>query len=434
MNETAWARPRVRTLVWFACALVAGAVAGCSSDDGGAAPGGGSAGGGAAGGDAGADVTSDAADESTADAASEPDAAEAGAKSWALFVGSDFSTTAELAVVDLAAGAVAGRLTSTDQDTLPYASGGRGFALHRTAGTVDLLDAAEPWKVAHTVSVNDGDASSNPYAAVVAAGAKGYVVRFAANSLDVIDTGAGTVTGQVDLSSALDANDPDGLVDVLDGAYDAASGRAYFLLSRIDQFDFSGPGPDYVPRCLPVHAMIVAVDAQTDALVDLNGAAAGEGLELLGENPSALATDLAAHRLVVMQAGCYEPDDGGADAGVLRAMRGIEAVDLATGTSSWLYTTTDVDRLSYLLWIGPTQAYVGKGYPTAWYAWDPTSASLGAAEPSIPSMPVWDGTRIVGLASGDAVAFDPTTKAVTTLASGVFATPGVGDYGSAIVR
>lgn len=416
-----------RALAWTSClAMLAATSAACGSED----PDGNDPLPGAGG--------SDDAGGSDPDGAGGAGGEDAETRRYALFVGSDFSTKAELAVIDLDADSVAGNLVFEDQDTMPYASGARGFALHRTDSSLDLLDEKAPWEVVHSIEMKEEGLATNPYAAVVAAGDTAYVVRYAHNTIRVVDLATGKSTGKVDLSGLLHPDDPDGFVDAMDGVYDAVSKRAYFLMGRIDQSDFSGPGPDYVSRCLSFGAAIVGVDTATNEIIDLNGDAPGEVIELSGQNPSALAADFASNRLIVVQAGCHLPAENEGDE-ALRDKRGIEAVSLDTGDSTWLYETTELDRLSYLLWLGPDKAYVGKGFPTQWHAWKPSEAKLGDLETSMPEHPLWDGKRIVGLSSSeddraDVVAFDPETREISPIASGIFTSSGLYPYGSAIIR
>jgi hypothetical protein len=382
--------------------------------------------------DSGADASTSDASDGSLDAPS--DASDAGT-AYALFVGTDF-TSAELSVVGLRPDSVAGRLAISDQDSVPYASGGLGFVLEHTLGQTIVLDRTQPWMTTTTIDINDspdaGSYASNPRTVLVTTGAKAYVARYASNLVKIVDVAAGTVTGSVDLSSFVAPDDPDGLVDVQDGAYDPSTQRAYFLLQRINQFDFSGSAPDYVSACLTSHAEIVAVDATTDAIVDLNGSAAGQAIDLLGDNPAQIVPELATGALVIADSGCYGVVDGGADGGqVPREGRGVESVALATGTPTWLYQTTDVDRLSGVVWVDATHAFVNQG--SDWFSWNPTQTTLGASVADFPQAPLYDGTsRILGLSAAEpdagsdggvtwsVVAMDVTSLQVTQIAQSPF--------------
>jgi hypothetical protein len=280
--------------------------------------------------------------------------------------------------------------------------------------------------------------------AVVDTGTKAYVALYGANRLAIIDPAAGTITGQVDLSAFTDSSDPDGLVDVFDGVYDAPSHRAYFLLQRTDQNEW-GIAPDFVNTCLPVAPLVIGIDTANDAIVDLNGAAAGSGIALLGKNPGALAPNLAGGKLMVVEAGCHDAAEAGApaDAGasLTRRGRGIEAVDLAAGTSAWIYEHAQPGRLDNLVWIDGAHAFVSvadASFKPHWYAWDPATTALGAEDQAFPRF--WPrhvgGGKVVGTVETDEVggklrslvAFDIDTKQATALAADLYQSLGVSEF------
>jgi hypothetical protein len=373
---------------------------------------------------------------------------DASTQNYALFVGTDF-VNSELAVVALHPDAVGGQLPLADQDSIPSASSGTGFVLERGLGQVIVLDQAHPWMAAKTIDINDsadaGTYASDPYAIVLTTGTKAYVARYASNVMKIVDVGSGTVTGSVDLSAFVAPDDPDGLVDVTDAAFDPATGHAYFLLQRINQGDF-GLDPDHVGVCLASHGEIVGIDVANDSILDLNGAATGSAIVLLGDDPASLTPDFANGRIIVPDTGCYEPTDAG-DAGAFpRLGRGIESVALGTGTPTWLYQTSVVDRLSGIVWIDGTQAFVNLG--SDWFAWNPTQTTLGNAVTNFPQAPFYDGTgRIVGLSPAttadggtawSVVALDVGTSQLSTIAGNPFRSvvPDPGGYGvtSALLR
>jgi hypothetical protein len=421
------------------------ALAACTSDD---TPGD------SMGGSGGADAAPD-------DTAALPDlqnesSVEAGPFKMGIFAGSIGASTVKLVAFDLASGHVAGSATvdATFADAAPQEGVGRAFVLLRSDSKVLVLDEARPWTVTKTVDVGGPDAAmgTNPHA-VVDTGAKAYVALYAKNALAVIDPAAGTVTGTIDLSQFADSSDPDGLVDVFDGRYDAATGRAYFLLQRTNQNEL-GASPDFVNTCLPATPLIVAIDAATDRVVDLNGALPGSGIELLGKNPGALVSELEGHKLFVVEAGCHDPAEAGApvdasaEASYARHGRGIEAVDLALGTSAWLYEHAQAGRMDNLVWIDAAHAYVSiadAGFTPHWFAWDPRQPTLGAEEPAFPRY--WPrhtgGGRVIGtIAKGtDAgavrslVSFDVGTKRSATIADDLYQSPGASEFCSwALVR
>lgn len=384
--------------------------------------------------DAGSDATtatgSDGGDGG--DAATVTDSGDAStAQSYVLFVGSTYPTS-ELSVVALNPPSIAGRLAFANFDNAPYASGGRGFVLQRDLGNVITLDATHPWTASKTIDIKEApdaaDGTANPHAVVVTTGSKAYVARYSSNSVKIVDTATGLATGTLDLLPYLTVGDPDGKVDVDDAVFDATAKRIYFLLQRFDQFEY-GPANDHVGKCSSALAAIVAFDTQTDLPVDLNGAATGVALELKGANPQSLTADFANHKLVVAATGCYDfvNEDAGVDAGATahvgpRERRGVEAIDLAAGTTSWLYTSADTTRLDKLIWVDATHAFVT--LDDTWYSWNPTQTTLGAAAPGFPAAPSYDGAgRVVGLASTttdagvawSVVAYSVATGNVSTL-------------------
>lgn len=395
--------------------------------------------------DAGADASSDAAQKGDAAEASTPDAApndagaDAGAARYGLFLGSNLADKAELAVYDLRTQAFAGRVTVTTaaqaSDSVVTASGDRGFVLFRKTGQLQALQQGRPWIADKLLDVNDtaeaGDYGTNPQAIVVGVGTKAYVARLGLNTVKVVDVGTGRATGTIDFAQFLASGDPDGRVDIADAVYDASKKRVYFLLQRVDQYEYGSVPPDYIGVCKPFHGMVVGIDANTDALVDMNGAGAGLGAELLGANPQHFYLD--GDRLLVVDVGCIVPSDGGSDAGVVvRDQRGVEQVNVATGAASWLLSSTAEARIDALLYLDGTHAYLHQG---DWFAWDPTNGALGPKK-ALPQSPVYDrvARRILGLqapaadagtADGGAgfalVSWDPATEKTSTVATSVFA-------------
>jgi hypothetical protein len=200
---------------------------------------------------------------------------------------------------------------------------------------------------------------------------------------------------------------------------------------------------DVVADWITAAPSIVAVDTTTDQVVDINGDAGGKSFSLIGRNPTAFVPDLANGRLLVVDAGCYEleggaiPDGGPAQATVPRIGRGIESLALASGTSSWLYTHNDSTRLSGLVLVDATHAYISADdafYTTHWYPWNPASgATHGAEATTLPQLsPHYvGGNLIVGFSPQyvdggtlDAlISFNVTSSAVTTLVPNLFGEP-----------
>ncbi len=372
-------------------------------------------------------------------AASEP-GEDAKAPVFALFVGSDYGTQAELAAVQLPATLV-GHHTSADQDTIVTASGRHAFLLQRTDGKAAVLSDTDPSVVSAELDFGllPDAGGANPYALVVAAGTKAYGMLYDRNAIPVFDLGTHAQTGSVDLSGYV--ADPDGFVDAFDGLFDPASGRVYIGLQRIDRNEFGTP-PDFAAPCLGAPALLVAIDSATDELVDLNGAADGAALELKTADPAALNWDDAHQRIIVLGVGCADP---ASEAGTGRIGRGVEAVDPATGTSSWLWQTEQLDRPASLIWVSDHEAYVGlddASFTRKWFSWDPQTATLQSELAGVPLLPVYDGDGgLIGLQMGqDAgegvqlVRLDLALRTSTVLLGSVFNAAGLNPYSSAILR
>jgi hypothetical protein len=331
--------------------------------------------------------------------AGDGDAATETARPYALFVGTDYQR-GEFAVFDMEREALEGRAAIDDGDPVAYASGGLGYVLARKSGRAMLLDRNDPTSVARTFDLNDApDAaswSSNPRAMLLGVGSKAYALRYGSNVIRVVDVASGEARGTIDLSRFVAPGDADGLVEVEAGVFDPATQRAYVLLQRIDVTDF-GPAPDYLGKCLATRALIVGIDATRDEVIDINGADEGDAIELEGANPGSLVADFEASRLLVSATGC-RVFEGGTLGG--RSRRGVEEVRLPSGETSWLYTpdVADTDRLSGVLFVDATRAFVRKG--GAWHAWNPAQTALGDAAPWLPAAAVVDRRgRIVAAVS-----------------------------------
>ncbi len=397
--------------------------------------------------DAGADTSpSDAAEQPDAlmtDQDAAPDAA-AGVR-LALFTASDFTTTAQLGVLDLGKAPPAAFPTTSfdDQDSMVVADRTYAFVLHRTQGTVSVLRNDGSAAVVRDVNVNAAGADAgkaNPYAVVMPANDKAYVIRYGLNSVAVIDpTSSTAATTEIDLSEFV--ADPDGLVDAFAGVYDPSTGRAYIGLQRIDQNSF-GAAPDYVSPCLAARAAIVGIDTSTDTVLDLNGAGQGKLIELDVADPGAMVLDEASHRIIVMGVGCADAADGGQG----RSGRGVQSVDLSDGTVAWLWQTQALPRPAALLWMGTHEALVGlddESFTRHWYVWDPATPSLGVELQGVPQVPTWDGQRgLIGLDSDsvdagsvlDVVRYDLDTNTSSVLVPSAFTSPGLVPYSSATAR
>jgi hypothetical protein len=339
----------------------------------------------------------------------------------AIWAGTDFVST-EVAVLGIPRPGVtpglAGRLAIASGDVVVAASNAHAFALVRDKGIVKVLDPARPWVVTRDVILTPdaGAYADNPYdVAFVPSASKAFVARYADNGVAVFDPATGTRSTSVDLSPLMAPADTDGLVDVAQLVTDNTSGKVLALLQRIDQFDYSG-------NCLAANPAIAAIDPTTGQITGVSSASAA-AIELDGANPQQMLLNAATRKLYVVSVGC-----SASDAGSLYTRRGIEEVDLTTGSHRWIVQQSGTQRLSGLLYWDGTNSYVREG--SRWRPWStstatfgPDSAAFAATAPLMVSP-----TTVVNLAAtaaGDAGttwSVEATTLGTLTRAN-IFASP-----------
>jgi len=347
-----------------------------------------------------------------------------------LVAGTDFTTTTEVASVDVAAKTVSGRLSVSDADAVPAASGGLGFVLERTNGRVDLLAADG------TLDKSFDVAQTGSGSAV--ATSRAYVPLYDDSRVAVLDLGAGTVSHSLDLSSYLDASDGDGSVDADNAVYDKQSGRLYLTLQRIDRTTIAAPS--YELACPPVPSLLIAFDTTTDTEVDLNGSAAGKAIALSTVNPVSAVLDQG--KLVILSAGCFDTSDGGAT----RVKQGVESVDPSTGQSSVLYQSSNDDFLARMLLVGAGQTLVDRfdsSFIEHWNRYQVGASALGSELVGWPDGVSYDGSGgLFGVATTSSdggsnvavVRYDLTTGNTTTLLSSPWQGPVTSAAGTALVE
>ncbi|MEZ4224359.1 MAG: hypothetical protein R3B13_25645 [Polyangiaceae bacterium] len=418
----------------------------CGEDEklGGSGGGAGLAGASGSGGGAGT-ATGGAAGSSGDAATGGSDAGDAAAGASALLVaGTDFFSETEVAWVDLATLKVLGRVTLSDGDAVPVASSGRGFVLSRTTSQVVTMDSSG--NSDKTISVDraaiseSGTAPTNPSRLVATSTNSAWVTLYDANRIAKLDLAAGSVSKTVDLSSYLDAGDGDGAVDVDNAVLDAVSGRLYFTVARIDRTTVAAP--DFQLACPTTPALLMALDVATDAIVDLNGSDAGDGVALSLQNPVDMVLDADGGRLVILHAGCF----AAADAGKSRVAYGVEAVPLGTLTPASLLSPTSGDFLSRLLLLASDSAVIDRfdtNFSEFWSLWKPSNSSLGSDLSGVPGAAiVEDADHLLGVSIEAAEAgtsarvqrYTVSTQTATTLVDG----PWLKSYdfaaGNALVR
>jgi len=322
-----------------------------------------------------------------------------------LVAGTDYFSSTEVATIDLSSNTVAGRVTISDGDAVPAASGGLGFVLERTSSKVDLLTTAGDIETSIDVGkAAVGGAGSGPTNPVSIAAipttasgggtaGKAYVLLYEENRVAVVDLGAGSVSKTIDLSAFLDSADGDGAVDMNSAIVTA--GRVYFLLGRIDRTTITAPS--YELACSTAKGQLVAIDVATDTVVDLNGSAAGQGIDLGLTNPIELALDDAQNRLLVLSAGCFQAGDGGST----RVSHGVETVDLTNLAVGSALAPQNQDFLARLVLLDSSTALVNtfdSTFAEHWYPWKITTTTLGTELSGIPASPSpEDSTHLLGV-------------------------------------
>ncbi len=230
---------------------------------------------------------------------------------------SDFASGG-LGVLDLATDGAESDDTD-DQDTVPATLGCGAALLERSAGNLRVQSGDDPLATEHTIDLDPEGTTTpwatNPTAVVSIDETKAYVTVSMRNEVVVVDPSAGEITGSIDLSGFLDADDTDGSVDAA-GAI-RVDDRVYVALANY-----------WFDEGYAIHfegSVLAVVDAATDALVDMDDSIEGvQGIPLAGNNPwRGLWADEAGERLWV---------GSGGDSFAIDGM--IEEVDLTTGESA----------------------------------------------------------------------------------------------------
>jgi len=314
----------------------------------------------------------------------------------------------EMVAFGLDSHAVDGRLVYPDFIGTAWATQTDPWLLEQGNDVVARLDPSQPWVVrsSWSVAMNDltdagyASAYSDPQAVVVAAGTKAYVLRYARNLIAIIDPSqnvdGGLPTASIDLSGQLQANG-DGYVQMIAGIYVEAKQLVYVLLGNSNRFDVACGG--YCELCADTAPAVVAIDVAADVLVDLNGSAPGVALTLGGYNPAVgpapMAYDVAGDRLLVLHAGCNQPQTDGGVGPLVR--REVEEVSLSTGATRTLLDLTSSPFPQGLIYLDAHHAVVQ--LDTA-YTWDPTTATLGSAIPNAPdAFAVDDAGNLLGVSA-----------------------------------
>jgi hypothetical protein len=332
----------------------------------------------------------------------------------ALVTGSDYATQGEVASIQLQPPAIEERTVYPTHfgDVITVSSAGLAFVLQRSTDKVTLLDGSK----AKTVF----DVTDPGTDATVEIAHKAYVPVYNKNFISVLDLSAGKVARHIDLSEFQDLKDSDGSVNTTAAVYDVTKKLAYFVLSRVDTNSYEING---FP-CSATKALVVGVDATSDTIVDLNGAADGKAIQLYLASPTEAQLSPDGKTLTVLAMGCY---DGAQD------KQGVELVHLDTSSTTIAYAPTDGSSPNDLILLGGGQALLQPNYGDKWKKLDLNNGTIGATLNNVPLAPVFDGTDLLG------VTIDTVTQAAsvvryaiaTDTATTVIASPWAGKYGFA---
>lgn len=318
-----------------------------------------------------------------------------------LLVTMNNASTSELVAFDLAAKTSSGAFTypgflgAATSDTDPYVLGQSADVVYRMKGNEPWTPISS-WNVAGDDKIEGGVPFADPVGMIVPYCKKGYVLRYTRNKILVVDTtqsaDAGAPIGQIDLGSLVQTGDQDGFVEATSAVFVPSKKRVYVLLGNVDKKKIT---PQGVAFCATTKPSIVAIDPETDQLVNLGGKGPGGGILLEGYNPSfgvRLDYDAALDRLVVLSSGCNLEETDGAPGAVNR--RRVEEVQLATGTVRTLLSLDDKGYPS-MVYVDATRAAIGF-FGSAFF-WNPQENKLGAALPGAPDFMSYDGQgNIVG--------------------------------------
>jgi hypothetical protein len=338
---------------------------------------------------------------------------EAAATPPRVLVTNNYPKSSEVVAINIGTKAVDGRLPfSGDLGTTYAQNASTLFLLEEAESVVARLDPVLPWNIDSSWNVQlketiDGSSLlpySDPYAVVVGAGGLAYVLPYNRNEIGILQTSqevdAGPPMGVIDLSGLLQANDPDGTVEITEGVYVASTKMLFVVLENIDRRAVSKNG--YYLYCSGTVSTVVGIDTATNSIVNLGGGGPGGSIALQGFNPvpGGLVYDAAGDgRLLLLEEGCYKSPamDGGA-AGA-RSKGGVEAVSLNTYATTILLNFSDTFKPpsgypSGFVYEGPTEAVLGFDFEgSETYRWNPKTTTLDLAMkvPNAPDLFTYDG-------------------------------------------
>jgi DNA-binding beta-propeller fold protein YncE len=178
--------------------------------------------------------------------------------------------------------------------------GGLLYVVNRFGGdNIQVIDPAQNYATIRQFSVGNG---SNPQDIVFVSPTKAYVSRYGSSDVLVVNPAAADGAPMTPISLAA-FNDQDGLPEMV--RMIRVERYLFVACQRLDNFQPTNP------------SVVVVIDTQTDAVVDVDGAAPGvQGIALALRNPvTAFAFDRAQSRLWLGCAGTFGvPGDGGVEA------------------------------------------------------------------------------------------------------------------------
>jgi len=334
-----------------------------------------------------------------------------------LLVGaSDFlAHKGEIASITLGTGVVDDTTTFPDGDLVATSSAGVGFALERTNDKVHLLEGSKASTTFDLVDPGTDDAPVD---------SKAYVPLYNQSLIAILDLSEGRVSRRIDLNAYNAPGDSDHSAEIAEGVFDPNGKIVYFVLQRIDTKSYDAKL--HLP-CSKSPGLIVGIDTKTDAVVDLNGKAAGKAIELQLVNQRSLSINADGTALYMLADGCYEGDT--------KARRGVEVVDLLDGSTTVAYRAEGSDYLAKLILTGGEDALLQSldaDYAPHWNKLAIQAGTLGAEISDVPDAAIFDGTDLLGVEvtdqGGAVLRYDLATGATKVISE----TSWAGQYSSGI--
>jgi len=253
---------------------------------------------------------------------------------------------------------------------------GRVYVINRLGqDNILVLDEADLRTPLIQFSVGNG---TNPQDIEFAGPDKAYVSRLASTSVLVVNPQDGTQLGEIDLSGFADG---DGFPEISEMAM--VGSRLYVACQRLDQ------NSGFVPTDV---SYLVVVDAETDAVIDVDPEAEGvQGIPLAATNPNKIVA--VGQQIIVSAMGGFGDREGGVEV--------VDAVDYAS--SGLVISEADLGGdITFLAMVSSTRGFAivsDENFVNWLKPVDLASGAVGAALAGhsggfTPSMVV-DGARLI---------------------------------------